>query len=37
VAGLSGAIDGAAAELAFDLPAGSYATAVLRELILWSE
>ena len=37
VAGLTGEIDGAVVELAFDLPAGSYATAVLRELILWSE
>ena len=37
VAGLTGEINGAIAELAFDLPAGSYATAVLRELILWSE
>jgi len=32
-AGLEGAVDGSVLELAFELPAGAYATAVLRELV----
>lgn len=37
VAGLSGRMLGSDLELRFDLPAGAYATAVLRELVDWAD